>query len=252
MLSLDARRAVVSTIHVKHLVDLLPDADVPEDFRRGVEDWEPGVTMFAAHYAVREPPRYRTGDGPLESVAMGTASSVENIVEMTAAVHRGEVKLDDPFVLSLCPTVGDESRRTQGLHSYKIVGKFPYDHDRGGSWDDLKAEVSEGLLDRVREFAPNLTDDVIVDRSVDSPVDLERRNPHNWHGSCHGGDYAPSQYGANRPVPGYADYRGPVERLYLTGACTWPGGSVSAAPGRNCASVLLDDLGPGLDAGIKR
>lgn len=246
-----AREAVVSTLHVKHLVDAIPNDHVPADFRRGVENWKPGVTLFAAHYATSEPPRYRTEDGPLESVAMGSASSIENVLEFTRAFHRGERKLDDPFVLSLCPTVGDESRMADGLHSFKIVGKLPYDHEDGPeTWDDIKNEVADALLDRVRDFAPNLTDDVIVASEVDSPVDLERRNPHNYRGTCHGGDYAPDQYGEHRPVKGYENYRGPVDGLYLTGACTFPGGSVSAAPGRNCATVLLADLGPGIDAGI--
>lgn len=247
----EASDAVVSTLHVAHLVDALPDEQVPDDFRRAVEDWEPGVTLFAAHFATEEPPRYRTEDGAQASVAMGTASSVDNLVEIADAFHRGELKYDDPFILSLCPTVADDSRRVDGLHSYKIVGKLPYDHDRDEHWDEFKDEAAEALLNRVRDFAPNLTDDVIVDREVDSPVDLERRNPHNFRGSCHGGDYVDSQYGENRPAPGYADYHGPVDGLYLTGACTWPGGSVSAAPGRNCATVLLDDLGPGIDAGIR-
>lgn len=247
----EARKAVVSTLHVAHLVEALPDEHVPEDFRKSVENWKPGVTLFAAHYAVKEPPRYETEEGPQESVAMGTASSVDNLLDLTEAFHRGELYLEDPFILSLSTTVADESRMADGLHSYKLVGKLPYDHNRSDHWDDFKEEAADALLDRVRDFAPNLTDDVIVDREIDSPVDLERRNPHNFHGSCHGGDYVPSQYGAHRPAAGYADYRGPVDGLYLTGACTWPGGSVSAAPGRNCATVLLDDLGPGIEAGIR-
>lgn len=245
-----AEEAVVSTIHVKHLVEMLPDDAVPEAFARGLEDWKTGVTLFAAHFATEEPPRYETEDGPLESVAMGTASSVENLVEITRAFHRGELYLDDPFILSLCPTVADETRRVDGLHSYKLVGKLPYDYEGDESWDEIKADVTERLLDRVRDFAPNLTEDTIVDVDINSPVDLERRNDHSYRGSYHGGDYTPDQYGANRPVRGYANYRGPVEDLYVTGACTWPGGSVSAAPGRNCATVLLEDLGPGIEAGI--
>lgn len=246
-----AEEAVVSTIHVKHLLDVLPEEHVPTDFRKGLENWKPGVTLFAAHFAVEEPPRYRTEDGFQECIAMGTASSIENLAEITRAFHRGELSLEDPFVLSLSPTVADESRRNDdGLHSYKLVGKLPYDPN-AGRWDDIAADVTEQLLDRVREFAPNLTDDVIVECDIAHPVELERRNPHCYRGTCHGGDYTPDQYGENRPVSGYANYRGPVDGFYLTGACTWPGGSVSAAPGRNCAVVLLEDLGPGIEAGIR-
>jgi phytoene dehydrogenase-like protein len=44
-------------------------------------------------------------------------------------------------------------------------------------------------------------------------------------------------------VHGWASHRMPVPGLYQTGATTYPGGSVSGAPGRNAAMVMLADLG---------
>jgi phytoene dehydrogenase-like protein len=35
----------------------------------------------------------------------------------------------------------------------------------------------------------------------------------------------------------------PIEGLYQTGGSTHPGGSITGAPGRNAAIVLLSDLG---------
>ena len=52
---------------------------------------------------------------------------------------------------------------------------------------------------------------------------------------------------AGRPVPGYAQHRMPIPGLYQTGATTHPGGSVTGAPGRNAAMVLLKDLGRDLN-----
>jgi phytoene dehydrogenase-like protein len=76
---------------------------------------------------------------------------------------------------------------------------------------------------------------------------LERYNRHNWHGSCHGGDLSSAQSETLRPVPGYAQHRMPIPGLYQTGATTHPGGSVTGAPGRNAALVLLKDLGRDLN-----
>ena len=108
---------------------------------------------------------------------------------------------------------------------------------------ELKEKVAEANLAELRRYAPNLTDDVILASHVKSPLDLERFNAHNWHGSCHGGDMGPAQSGALRPAPGWAGHRTPIPGLYQTGATTHPGGSVSAAPGRNAAMVVLRDLG---------
>jgi phytoene dehydrogenase-like protein len=52
-------------------------------------------------------------------------------------------------------------------------------------------------------------------------------------------EYAPGQLFSFRPVPGYADYRTPVEGLYLCGAAAHAGGGVMGIPGRNAAREIL-------------
>jgi len=87
---------------------------------------------------------------------------------------------------------------------------------------------------------------------VKSPLDLERANPHNWRGTCHGGAQIPAQAANMRPVPGWAQHRLPIPGLYQTGATTHPGGSVSAGPGRNAAMVMLKDFGMSLEQVIRK
>lgn len=47
-----------------------------------------------------------------------------------------------------------------------------------------------------------------------------------------------------RPLPEIANYKTPIEGLFLTGAGTHPGGAISGIPGRNCARVFLHDRHP--------
>ncbi|MBA2677573.1 MAG: hypothetical protein H0U76_04145 [Ktedonobacteraceae bacterium] len=96
-----------------------------------------------------------------------------------------------------------------------------------------------------------MTADKILATEIRSPLDLERYNRHNWHGSCHGGDLSLAQSETLRPVPGYAQHRMPIPGLYQTGATTHPGGSVTGGPGRNAAMVLLKDLGRDLNEVIR-
>jgi beta-carotene ketolase (CrtO type) len=42
-----------------------------------------------------------------------------------------------------------------------------------------------------------------------------------------------------RPLPELANYSTPIKGLFLTGAGTHPGGSISGMPGRNCARAFL-------------
>jgi phytoene dehydrogenase-like protein len=246
-----ARRAVLSTIHVKHLVEMAPPKVWGDDFVEGVETWRPGVSMFVTHYATADPPRFSVEDAELAAVAAGIAPSVDRLLRVGYDFERAALALDDPVLLVVCPTVADETRAPAGKHTLKIIGFQPYElADGPEGWDAIKEDASRANLEQLRRFAPNLTDATILAEVVKSPLDLERMNPHNWHGSCHGGDMGPAQSGRLRPVPGWASHRMPLAGLYQTGATTHPGASVSAGPGRNAAAVLLRDLGTSLEEAV--
>lgn len=246
-----ATKAVLSTIHIKHLVEMAPARAWGEDFLYCVGAWQAGVSMFVSHYATTEPPTFPVDGGSISPVASGTPQSVERMLRLGRDFGAGLIATDDPVLLVLCPTVADPARAPDGAHTLKVVGFQPYELPGGPErWDEVKEQVSLANLGQLRRYSPGLTDDAILASSVRSPLDLERMNEHNWHGSCHGGDGGPAQSGDLRPVPGWASHRMPIEGLYQTGATTYPGGSVSGAPGRNAATVMLADLGSSLAAAV--
>ncbi len=247
-----ARRAVVSTIHLKHLPRVVGSEALGESFVGAVDRWRTGVTMFVTHYALNAPALYRLEQGPTACTAAGIADSVENLMAAFDAFRGGEVYLDSPPLLVVSSSVADPSRAPAGHHTLKVVGFLPYHLADGGPerWDQIKDQVSERLFDHYLTYTTNLNRENVLGKHVESPLDLERRNPHNYHGSCHGGDVDLAQEGALRGVPGWANYRLPVAGLYQTGATTHPGGSVTGAPGRNCAAAVLADLGLSLEQAI--
>ncbi|HJT56989.1 MAG TPA: NAD(P)/FAD-dependent oxidoreductase [Ktedonobacteraceae bacterium] len=243
-----ARHAVVSTIHVKHLVNMAPAEAWGDSFLYGVETYKAGRSMFVAHYATTEPPRFAVNGGSLSVVAAGIAQTDERQLRVAEDFNRGIVASDDPVLLILTPSLEDPSRVPEGKHTLKIINVQPYSlRDGAQKWDEIKEQVAANNLEHLRRYAPNLTNDKILATEIRSPLDLERHNRHNWHGNCHGGDQSASQTEALRPVPGYAQHRMPIPGLYQTGATTHPGGSVTGAPGRNAAMVLLKDLGRDLN-----
>lgn len=248
-----ASAAVLSSIHIKHLIEMMPDEHYDDTFGSAIEKWEPGIAMFVAHYATKTPLQFPTQDGVVSAVAAGTPGSVERMLRVETDVTSNRVALDNPVLLVLCPTVADATRAPKDHHTLKIVGFHPYDIEGGASkWDEIKQQVAEVHLDHLRKFAPTLTPDSIIDQHVKSPLDLERTNSHNWKGACHGGATIPSQSGTNRPAPGWSAHRMPIKGLYQTGSTTHPGGSVSGAPGRNAAMVMLQDLGYHAEAIMSR
>jgi phytoene dehydrogenase-like protein len=248
-----ASKAVVSTIHFTQLPAVVGEENLAPAFRAAAQRWKPNVTMFVSHYALSEAPRFKTESGFLESVTMAALESLESLHRMLAAFRSGRIDLDEPVFLVLTPTLIDRTRAPAGRHTLKVVSFLPYELADGPEhWDDIKAEVSARLFERLVPLTTNLNEGIVLGQHVDSPLDLERRNPANWRGSCHGGASSPDQSGYFRPVEGWSSYRTPVTGLYQTGACTHPGGSVSGLPGRNCASILLSDLGSSLEAAIER
>jgi phytoene dehydrogenase-like protein len=248
-----AGKAVVSTIHIKHLPGIVGEENLPEAYRAGVGRWKPNVTMFVSHYALAEAPRFRGHHGTEPAATMGALESLDSFDRMMAAFRAGRLELDEPVFLALTPSVIDASRAPAGKHTFKVVSFLPYELAEGPErWDAIKSEVSNALFDRLARYSPNLSRQIVLGEHVDSPVDLERRNAANWRGSCHGGANTPEQSGWFRPVEGWSSYRTPIEGLYQNGACTHPGGSVSGLPGRNCARVLLHDLGSSLEEAIAK
>lgn len=202
------------------------------------------MTLFTAHYATTDAPLFQVNEETISPVAAGLPTSVERMLRTTADFESGKPDVDEPVLLALCPTALDASRAPAGCHTIKIVVPQPYELEGGSRpWDDMKEQVAAASLEHLRTYAPNLTEDTLLASSIKSPLDLERDNEHIWHGSCHGGDMSPDQMADRRPAPGWAQHRMPIPGLYQTGATTHPGGSVSGAPGRNAAAVMLADLG---------
>jgi phytoene dehydrogenase-like protein len=247
----EAGRAIVSTIHIKHIGALVGEENLPAAYRAGIDRWEPNLTMFVSHYAMSEAPLFKTHGGAMPSVTAGALESLDAYEAMLRGYRTARIDLNEPVVLALTPTVIDPSRAPAGRHTFKLVSFLPYGlADGPAHWDQIKSDVSNQLFEKVARLSTNLSRDLILAEHVDSPLDLERRNPANWRGSCHGGANSPAQSGYFRPVQGWSDYRTPVAGLYQNGACTHPGGSVSGLPGRNCADTLLRDLGSSLEEAI--
>jgi phytoene dehydrogenase-like protein len=242
-----ARKAVLSTVHPKDLFEMAPPELWGDELAFGLDTWREGICLTPTHYATTVAPTFATQGGDVAPVASGVAPSVDRLLRLGSDAERGLLALDDPPLLVVCATAGDPSRAPDGRHALKVIGFHPYELAEGGAerWDDVRDEVAERNLEHLRRYAPNMTDDTILARVVKSPLDLERMNAHNWHGTCHGGDMGPAQMGALRfPV------KTPISGLYQTGGTTHPGGSVSAAPGRNAAMIVLEEVGASLDTAL--
>jgi len=142
-----------------------------------------------------------------------------------------------PMLEMTCPTLYDPTLAPEGRH---IIGIFlqyaPYTL-RNGSWDDLRDPFFKRVLKIIDEYAPGFSS-TIEHAEMLTPVDLEKRYSITGGNIFHG-EMAIDQMFSLRPAARYANYKTPVENLFLCGSGTHPGGGVMGAPGHNAAMAML-------------
>jgi phytoene dehydrogenase-like protein len=146
-----------------------------------------------------------------------------------------------PFMDCYIQTATEDGLTPPGKHTMSLFVQYaPYDLAEG-TWDERRGEIGANIVDTLAMFAPNIPN-AIEHIEVLGPPDIERIIGITGGNIFHG-EILPDQMFGYRPVPGFSDYRTPVDRLYLCGSGAWPGGAVFGAPGRNCAIEALRDLG---------
>ena len=248
-----ADKAVLSTIHIKHLMNMAPAEVWPEEFKYGVDTYNVGVSGFAAYFTASAAPIFDTPNGGVSAVSAGLVGWPSDLLQLMTDLRRDKFIETVPWLLAAVPTLADPGRAPAGHHTVKLLSPQSKSVPAGGpDWAQVKHEVVARQLAALRRFTPNFTDDVILSRLVKSPKDIEATNRHMIDGAFHGGDRGPAFSGPQRPAPGWASHRMPIAGLYQTGGTTHPGGSITGGPGRNAARVLLQDLGHDLTEVVAR
>src|SRR5262249_56389804 len=92
---------------------------------------------------------------------------------------------------------------------------------------ELEAYADRAIA-RVEELAPGFTAS-ILHRQVVGPYDMEQKYG-LIGGNIFHGELSLAQLFHMRPVPGYADFRTPIRRLYFASSATHGGGGVTGIP----------------------
>lgn len=140
-----------------------------------------------------------------------------------------------PMMSVQIPSLYDSSLAPSGHHVLSNSVLYYPAKLKNGSWQNVGNDVGEQIIDMLTEYAPNFRD-CIIDWIVQTPEDIETREGMT-DGNVHHIDTIPEQMFSRR-MP----YRSPIERLYMCGSSTHPGGEVTGAPGYNAARAILKDL----------
>lgn len=253
-----ATQGVISNIDAKRLfLNLVDTSDVDSADPNLRERLERRVvnnneTILKIDCALSEAPkfeRYHHQDEYLIGSVL-IADSMKHVEIAHSQPAIGQIPDSDPSMYAVVPTMLDPSMAPDGKHTLWIEFFAPYQIENaqgtglnGTGWtDELKNKVADRVIDKLAEYAPNLKKSIIA-RRVESPAELGERLG-TLKGNYYHIDMTLDQMICFRPLPELANYQTPIKGLFLTGAGTHPGGSISGMPGRNCARVFLHSQRP--------
>jgi phytoene desaturase len=162
-------------------------------------------------------------------------------LEKSYADYLNGIPSRNPCALPMTFSSVDPTLAPAGRHTLFIWGQYyPYELANGERWENIEEREADKLIDVVNSYAPNVKNS-ILDRFVQSPLDLEQRIG-LLRGNVMHVEMDFDQMFLFRPLPEISQYKTPIKNLYLTGASTHPGGGVFAASGYNAAKVVLKDV----------
>jgi len=143
----------------------------------------------------------------------------------------------NPVIEITFPSFRDETLAPTGKHVMSAVVQYaPYEL-KGGWNDSAKATFMKAIIDTLSKYMPDIEQRITASELL-TPADIESEF-HMAGGHWHHAELSLDQFLFVRPVNGAAQYKLPVDGVYLCGAGTHPGGGVSGAAGRNAARTIL-------------
>lgn len=236
-------RAVISGAHIQTTAKMLGD-DLPAAAQAllGRTRIGNGFGMIV-RYAMNALPDYTAlpgAPGPQHTALQFICPSL-GYLERAYGDYLGGMPSREPALIAMTFSAADSSLAPPGKHTLFLWGQYyPYELASGESWDDVAEEVADHMLDTLAQYAPNVKG-AVVDRLIETPLYLERTLG-LLRGNVMHLEMSLDQMFMLRPALTMSNYRGPVKRLYLTGASTHPGGGIMGAAGRNAAAVILHDF----------
>jgi phytoene dehydrogenase-like protein len=242
---------------VPTFLELIPSKELEPDFIERVKGINiKGGSLFVLSLIAKEMPVF-TGDANEEfangkwptciGIGCDSRETMHNHERVVCAENTHPLKSEDLVVMFIIHDIFDKTRyHTDGTHVFSpiyIQVPPPEDHVDGPlAVNNAKEEIIEAILSKIREVAPNLTDDKIVAKFANTPYDSELRNMGFVGSNYMGISTEEEQWYEKRPLPELSRYRTPIKNLYLCNQSSYPGGLCLQAVSYNLMHILIEDL----------
>ena len=236
-----AARVVASSVDPRlTFLHFLDNAALPDGFLEDIRGYKFRGSSGKVNLALDALPEFAClpGAGPHLRGAISISPSIDYMERAYDAAKYGRFSRQ-PYIDIVIPSLTDPSVAPPGRHVMSCFVQYAPYHLTEGTWDEKRDEFGDTVVNTIAQYAPNLPR-IILHRQVVTPLDLERE----WglsEGNIFQGELTLEQLFFLRPAPGWAQYATPIERLYMCGSATHPGGGIMGAPGRNAAIKILAD-----------
>jgi phytoene dehydrogenase-like protein len=232
-------RKVLSSADVwKTFLELVEERELDDDFVTEVRRYKFRGSSGKVNIALDALPDFKCLPGPGEHLrgAISFSPSVDYMEQAYDDAKYGRFSRR-PYIDMIIPTLVDPSMAPPGKHVMSCFVQYAPYRLAEGTWDEQREAFGDAVVDTIAERAPNIKD-IILHRQVVTPLDIEREYGLS-EGNIFHGELSLEQLFFNRPVPGWARYRSPIDGLWMCGSSTHPGGGIMGAPGRIAALELL-------------
>jgi phytoene dehydrogenase-like protein len=231
-----AARAVVSSADPKTtFLSLLGSEHLDAGFVRRIVHLRSRGLAAKLHLALAGPPQFAGLAASALRARLLWAPSPAYIERAYNHAKYGEFS-SAPILEITVPTAADAGLAPPGNHVMSVIAQYaPYALAEG--WAQGRARFTRQLIDTLATLAPGIAERVRHAELL-APPDIEREfriSGGHWHHA----ELALDQFFMLRPVPGVAQYRAPVDGLFLCGAGCHPGGGVMGIAGRNAARQVV-------------
>jgi len=235
----DAKDAIIGAIH-PHLLGSIIDGMDPVVRKDAESTHITDAACITVHAALDAPLQFRTEDTVDAVMVELLPTSYETLRRDFDELRYHQFS---PYPLLGLGSLSqfDPSRVPAGKSILHLWDYVPYHRPDGRSWDEAKLSYADHMLDHMKRFVKNVPE-VVLQKHVDSPVDMERTSPSFRRGDLHGIATTTYQSGAHRPTPELGQYTVPgLDGFYLVGPFQHPGGGVFGA-GRATAMKMFEAL----------
>jgi phytoene dehydrogenase-like protein len=217
----------------------MDERELPTDFVEGVRRYKYRGSSGKVNLALDALPNFTCmpGPGPHLRGAISISPSIDYMEQAYDDAKYGQFSRR-PYMDIVIPSLTDPSVAPSGKHVMSCFVQYAPYHLKDAVWDDRQRDAfGDAVINAIAEYAPNIKD-IILHRQVLTPLDIEREFGLT-EGNIFQGELTLEQLFFLRPVPGWAQYSTPIDRLYMCGSATHPGGGIMGAPGKNAAERIL-------------